>query len=1272
MHILGYDGTGMLLQPGESKRFLIRAGHGTFGSGTTALAVDTSGNVGIGTVSPQALLHVEGALSASGQITSADIIPVTDDTEFLGGTANRWRVLYATRVRTDILREADGTNVLGMTSSTRDLYGLDGNVRISFEDDIIFTNGDLVIPEYIYHSGDTNTFIRFQPDDINLTAGGNNLFRVDGGVSGTPKEIVVNEAGADTDFRVESDSVTAALFVTGSTGNVGIGTSSPSNPLSVEATNASDWVAEFKQGHSTTGQSYGVNIQGGTNASDASFQASNQSGTTLFRVRGDGSVGIGNTSLTGKLSVEATGNHLFLRASTATAGKYWNFDVTSNNQLFFLNNDSSASFTIKDDNTVGIGTSSPTSGNRLHIKDSDTQIELEATGSGTSNSGFVNFDGTSLQLSTNRDNKTGTFHDTAKSNASVLLVGSDGGSHIRFNTAAANNTTSTERMRILAGGNVGIGTTTPSQKLTVVGNTFVSSGILLLSDNQDIRWGDAGERITGHNTNGLIFTTNNSEVMRIDSSGRVGIGVTPETWTVWTPIQIGLSSVFAGRISINQTDVANNWYYDGSEKRINGGFAQRYVQDVNGDHYWMVGASGSAESTISFSTPMIIKNSGNIGFGTTSPDSNLQIANNDGSSYRFGFGGSSDVYLDADNVYIRTDNGGANTATFTTSGLGIGTITPESTLSLKGNQSALDFTRGTSGDSHWYFSSDSGKFYIGRDSIQGSDAVMVFHSGSDAVGIGTTSPSGKLHVSSADSNTVFILGNTGTGGVDWAMYSANNGSANAVAGGDLLFRNASSNVLILQNDGDVLMNAGNVGIGTTSPSSLLHLENASSPALQIKDTTNNVTFKAYSQNTNAHVGTTSNHDLIFDTNNTERMRISNGGDISMTLNSDGVGRFIDNVGEVGSGTFALQVTNDANAALKPLGFRAEDIRFATGNSERVRIDSSGNVGIGNTSPASISSTARWLSLNADNGSSASGGVIYQVDGTTKAATYAFGDNVYHDAKAGVGHQFAVNNGTVAMVVNTNGRVGIGLTSASGLLHVKGDTNDNGGELFLQVNNNNTTDNIGAINFGNNADTTLSKILSGTSGNNTSSYLTFSTSATGTQAEAMRINSNGDLLIGTTDNISGTNGGAEFLAGESGNRSILRLATENTTANDLIVFFNPNGVVGRIRTEASATSYLTSSDYRLKENVVEMTGSLDRIDQLKPSRFNFIADADRTVDGFLAHEVANVVPEAIDGVKDGLDENGNPYYQSIDNSKLVPLLVGAIQELKAEIERLKNQ
>ena len=112
-------------------------------------------------------------------------------------------------------------------------------------------------------------------------------------------------------------------------------------------------------------------------------------------------------------------------------------------------------------------------------------------------------------------------------------------------------------------------------------------------------------------------------------------------------------------------------------------------------------------------------------------------------------------------------------------------------------------------------------------------------------------------------------------------------------------------------------------------------------------------------------------------------------------------------------------------------------------------------------------------------------------------------------------------------------------------------------------------------------------------------------------------------------------------------------------------------VGSIVPGNSSTAYNTSSDYRLKENIVSITDALDRVSQLKPSRFNFISDADKTLDGFLAHEVQEIVPEAITGEKDAVDEQGNPKLQAIDQSKLVPLLVAAIQELKAEIEILKN-
>ena len=122
----------------------------------------------------------------------------------------------------------------------------------------------------------------------------------------------------------------------------------------------------------------------------------------------------------------------------------------------------------------------------------------------------------------------------------------------------------------------------------------------------------------------------------------------------------------------------------------------------------------------------------------------------------------------------------------------------------------------------------------------------------------------------------------------------------------------------------------------------------------------------------------------------------------------------------------------------------------------------------------------------------------------------------------------------------------------------------------------------------------------------------------------------------------------------------------------IRFENGSSYVGGITTSTTATQYNTSSDYRLKENVTYDWDATTRLKQLKPARFNFIADADTTVDGFLAHEAQAVVPEAVTGTHNEVDDDGNPVYQGIDQAKLVPLLVKTIQELEARITALEAE
>jgi hypothetical protein len=195
-------------------------------------------------------------------------------------------------------------------------------------------------------------------------------------------------------------------------------------------------------------------------------------------------------------------------------------------------------------------------------------------------------------------------------------------------------------------------------------------------------------------------------------------------------------------------------------------------------------------------------------------------------------------------------------------------------------------------------------------------------------------------------------------------------------------------------------------------------------------------------------------------------------------------------------------------------------------------------------------------------------------------------------------------------------------------------------------------------------------------------------------ERMRISTEGNLLINTTSKISFPTNKAAAAFGIGGEVN-LKLSSYGS-AHTFQQFILAGSVIGSISGTSSATSYNTSSDYRLKENVDYEFTALDRVAQLKPARFNFIDDADTTVDGFLAHEVQDIVPEAITGEKDAvkeeeyeitpavLDDDGNvvteaemgtrevPEYQGIDHSKLVPLLTKAMQEQQTIIENLQSR
>lgn len=169
----------------------------------------------------------------------------------------------------------------------------------------------------------------------------------------------------------------------------------------------------------------------------------------------------------------------------------------------------------------------------------------------------------------------------------------------------------------------------------------------------------------------------------------------------------------------------------------------------------------------------------------------------------------------------------------------------------------------------------------------------------------------------------------------------------------------------------------------------------------------------------------------------------------------------------------------------------------------------------------------------------------------------------------------------------------------------------------------------------------------------------------TQGERMRLNPTGQLCVGTSTLLN--NSRISVLA----YANVIAIETKTSADNYYPMFFyNAAGsYVGYIYSTSSTTAYVTSSDYRLKENVQPMQGALATVAQLKPCTYTWKADGS-SGQGFIAHELQEFVPEAVTGEKDAVEANGKPKYQGIDTSFLVATLTAAIQEQQALIETLK--
>ena len=254
------------------------------------------------------------------------------------------------------------------------------------------------------------------------------------------------------------------------------------------------------------------------------------------------------------------------------------------------------------------------------------------------------------------------------------------------------------------------------------------------------------------------------------------------------------------------------------------------------------------------------------------------------------------------------------------------------------------------------------------------------------------------------------------------------------------------------------------------------------------------------------------------------------------------------------------------------------------------------------------------------------------------------------------------DGTGDVVVAAGHSVGIGTAAPDEYVHIKGAS---GAATDVQIQGGDDTNSVRLF-MGGSSNRLNGRIVYDVANN----AMTLSTNGD----ERVRIDASSNLLVGTT-NATGDGGGLELRGNtENGGFVQIKKTSSSSSGNKFMQFARDGSPIGSISMNGTtATSYNTSSDYRLKENVADMTGAITRVKALAPKRFNWVADDDdRTVDGFLAHEAQAVVPEAITGTKDEVDDDGNPVMQGIDQSKLVPLLCAALKESIAKIETLETE
>ena len=1038
-------GNGSLLMHGGSDKSIefVTNAAGGFGTGTPDMTISTSGNVGIGTASPSGRLHVSDVSDFYVDLNGTDSAIV-----FKEGGGNSWR----------IGNRANGDKF----NITQDGTSLGTDIRFTIDD-----GGNVGIgtdsPAQKLHVNGTSKF----DDTMYFAARG--LISWGSLAGGTGFGI---QAGSGNGLSLGSNGAWDKLVID-TAGNVGIGTTSPGAiRLNVTTPTANHVAAQIE--NSNTADSFGMVVKGGNDANDYTADFRKRDNTNIMRIRGDGNVGIGTTSPSTKLNVKHTGgtavrietdgdtdsNFLHFKTSSSTGQGYIGTEgstaganFTGTTAYAFVAGSTSSGVdtqfisagavraTIDHTGNIGIGTTAP-----------DAKLHVQSTGS----------DGVIVRTTTNVEPFIALQRNSG-SNGVAVLRSIDGGD-LRIDTGATGAAQVT-KMTIEAGGNVGIGTTNPLYKLQVSGAIYANGGSLFLDSGQRLLWGNSQQFIEATNSGPMQFGTGNAERMRIDAAGSIGFNTSNplRPFDSRNAIQIFGSGGYTELMLRGRAGTAQNL----------GAFHFSIRSDVGGnnDDLMLLRFTGGNSPSYAGTSMHIRNDNGYVGIGTNTgqPSSMLHVA-----------GGSATIPTLSSSYPLTISNNGNSGLNIISSGttnagqinFGDSGDADAGRIRYDHNDNSMRFT--TNATERMRIS-NSGQVGINRTSflntnvkleVGGADNVPLIAAEASGVraGLGVQSSGLGLYVGTtnvikatsggavtinsaftfptADGSANQLLKTDGSGNMSWVTV-AGVGNANIISDAD---NDTKIQVEESSDEDKIRFDAAGVErfrIGSD-------IEVISATDFNITGSNRRINFTSGT----GTVRTTGASSLNLGTNSADRLTITSAGNVGIGTTSPGSyaadadNLVIYSAAETGmtiaSGTsstgdiYFADGTSAQNRGFLQYHHADDSFRFGTAATERMRINSLGDVSIGTTG-----GNGRALEVHTANdyiakfkSTDAYGGIIIEDSAST--------NNYNRIAVTGNNMLFDVNNAT-RVWMKDSGNIGIGTSTPVYKLVVS-----NGGAAGIEI------------------------------------------------------------------------------------------------------------------------------------------------------------------------------------------------------------------------------